>query len=103
MRSSCIAIFFSFSLLLRAAETNVFYVSPDGNDTWSGRAATRNASDGPVKSLHAARDAIRKARAKNMAGPVRVDIRGGIYLLDEPFTLEPQDSGTADSPVLCAA
>ena len=46
----------------------VLYVSPSGNDAWSGKLATANAAkaDGPLASLVAARDAIRKLKA---AGP----------------------------------
>src|SRR5690606_24375796 len=76
-------------------------------DSWSGRRAEPNAdaSDGPLASLRAARDAIRRARrADNRPVAIRVLVADGRYELDEPFVLEPQDSGTADAAVrYCAA
>ncbi len=61
--------------------------------------------DGPVKSLIAARDEIRKRKAagelKNE--DVRVVVEPGEYALTEPIIFEPQDSGTADHPVVYSA
>ena len=87
-----------------AAET-VLYLATDGNDRWSGRMAAANAdgSDGPLRSLTAARDAIRRARAAGQRGPVTLRIRGGTYVLDAPLVIEPADSGTAEAPVVLEA
>lgn len=82
------------------------YVATDGNDAWSGRFASPNAqkSDGPLATVLAARDAVRKSRAAQPnSGPVTVHIRGGTYYLAAPLLLEPQDSGTADAPVVYQA
>ncbi len=68
-------------------------VAPDGDDR--GR--------GPLATLRGARDAIRATRAAGVRGPVTVLIRGGWYFLEEPFVLEPRDSGTADAPVVYRA
>lgn len=83
----------------------VIYVAPDGNDHWSGRLAAANAdrSDGPLQSPLAARDAIRRARAAGQRGPVNVRLRGGTYSLAAPLVIEPDDSGTADAPVVYEA
>jgi len=42
------------------------YVSPDGNDRWSGRLQrpNRDHNDGPLASLAGARDALRRTRAE---------------------------------------
>jgi hypothetical protein len=88
----------------RAAPTPLsFYVATNGNDLWSGRLATPNKArtDGPLSSLAGARDRIRQERIRNH--PVDVLVRGGTYCLPAPFVLEPQDSGTAEAPVLYAA
>ncbi len=47
-----------------AADPVVFYVSPGGNDAWSGKIAdpARNKKDGPFATLERARDAIRALR-----------------------------------------
>ena len=64
-------------------------------------ATTLNVSpDGPLKSLDAARDAIRALKAKGpLTEPVRVVVADGVYRMSEPFVLMPQDSGTKDCPV----
>ncbi len=78
------------------------YVSPDGRDAWSGRLAQPNEArtDGPLASLQGARDALRKLRAEGPLGqPLRVQIAGGVYVLEEPVVFTPEDSGTAQAPV----
>src|ERR1035437_7690919 len=79
------------------------YVATNGNDLWSGRLVTPNKArtDGPLSSLAAARDRIRGERIGNQ--PVQLLVRGGTYCLPAPFVLEPQDSGTAETPVVYAA
>lgn len=81
------------------------YLATNGNDLWSGRLATPNKarSDGPLCSLAGARDRIRGQKAEVRNQPVQVWVRGGTYSLPAPFVLEPQDSGTAEAPVVYAA
>jgi hypothetical protein len=48
---------------------------------------------GPIDSLQAARDEVRRLRAEgNALGPVRVEIQPGTYRLREPLVLLPSDS-----------
>jgi parallel beta-helix repeat protein len=85
-----------------AASPDVLYVSPSGNDAWSGKLADANAaqSDGPLASLVAARDAIRKLKAAGpLKAPVEVRLRGGIYRPPGMLAFEPQDSGTEQFPI----
>jgi len=87
-------------------EGNVFYVSPEGNDAWSGKLAEHNAakSDGPFATLTRARDAIRSMQTgKPLGKPVIVHMRGGVYTLTAPLVLEPKDSGAAQCPITYAA
>jgi len=90
-----------------SAAEKPFYVSPQGNDAWSGTLEQPNpaGTDGPVSSINGARDAIRKWRQSNeISSPLRVIIADGRYELSEPILFEPQDSGTADAPIVyCAA
>ncbi len=65
----------SFLVLLPLLRAQTLYVSPDG----------------PLRSLAAARDAIRKARA-NPATPYTVLVRNGTWRLNETLTLGPEDS-----------
>ena len=83
-----------------------FYVAPDGNDAWSGHlsSANRLRTDGPVASLPAARDAVRRFKAKApLAEPVRVLIAEGRYTLEETLTLTADDGGTEKCPVVYEA
>jgi hypothetical protein len=87
------------------APTNL-YVATDGNDAWTGALPEPNAArtDGPLASLVAARDGIRRLKAAGQAaGPVTVLVRGGLYGLAETLTLDAQDSGTAEAPVIYRA
>jgi hypothetical protein len=71
------------------------YVATDGANTNNG------SEEKPLLSLHAA---LRKARELRrlddpaIKGGIRIFIKQGIYHLDEPIVLRPEDSGTADSP-----
>ena len=87
---------------LSAADTVVLHVAPDGNDAWSGTRSEPNAdkTDGPVRSLTGARDALRRLRGgKAPAKPVRILVADGRYALTDPLTLTPEDGGTKDAPV----
>lgn len=66
------------------------YVSPGGSDRWSGRRSAANPArtDGPLATLEAARDALRR-RARR--GPATVWVRGGVYPRDRAFELGPED------------
>ena len=88
------------SLLLAAAAAcwaapATLYVSSAGQDSWSGSLPRPNAAhtDGPLASLTAARDALRKLRAQGrLTGAAGVEVEPGTLFLAEPLVLEPQDS-----------
>lgn len=86
-------------MLGASAEPLVLHVAPNGNDKAVG---TQKA---PFRTLSRARNAIRSLKQKSglPKGGVRVLVHAGTYRLAEPFTLLPQDSGTASSPVVYAA
>lgn len=67
-----------------------YYVSQNGNDSWSGTLSAPNGSgtDGPFKTLGRARDAMRSGSIKTTY------IRGGTYYMDSPLVLTAADSGT---------
>jgi hypothetical protein len=84
------------------AATADLYISPDGNDNWSGRYPRRNAkgTDGPLATLNRARDVIRSLKAGGkFSKPITVMLRNGNYFLSEPFTLQPNDSGSEQKPI----
>lgn len=86
-----------------AAGGQMFFVSTDGDDGWSGATPAPNAArtDGPFASLARARDAVRQWRTQQDKLPdsVQVQIRGGTYYLSEPLTLTSADTGTSECPV----
>jgi hypothetical protein len=90
----------------QTAEATVLYVSPAGNDAWSGRLPEANAAktDGPLATPARARDAVRALKAEGrLAGPVTVQLRGGTYSLDAPLVLTPDDSGAEAAPIAWVA
>jgi len=87
-------------------EAEVFYVATTGNDAWSGRLSAPNdeKTDGPFASLSRARDAVRKQRAQNgLPKGATVFVRGGVYVMPATLELTPEDSGTAEAPIVCRA
>jgi len=82
------------------------YVAPNGRDGWSGRLQMPNTgqTDGPVRTLTAARDAARKLP---LGEPRRIVVKGGRYFVPETIVLDARDSGLTieaaqgEQPVLC--
>jgi hypothetical protein len=73
-------------LLTGVCSAAEFYVSATGADTSPGT------KQKPFATLPRAQGAARQARAQGDK-EVRVTVRGGVYYLAQPLTLEPQDSG----------
>ena len=90
-----------FSLKKESPATRI-YVHPKGNDANSGMSAKvrSNSSDGPVASLKAARDIVRKLKADGkVTKPIKIIVADGTYTITEPLTLSHEDSGTATIPI----
>ena len=81
------------------------YVSPMGNDQWTGQLAEPDAgkTDGPLATLTRARDQLRRLRSAEGKRAGTVFLRGGVYFLDGPLTLAPEDSGSEAEPVVWTA
>ncbi|MCE9616039.1 MAG: right-handed parallel beta-helix repeat-containing protein [Lentisphaerae bacterium] len=74
----------------------VLYVSPRGNDAWSGGHADPmpDVSDGPLATIEAARDRLRAIKKeRGLAGGATVWLRGGVYALGAPLVFKSEDSG----------
>lgn len=84
-----------------------FYVSPNGNDSWSGKISTpdKKGDNGPFATLTAARNAIRnlKAQGKLPNGGVQVILMTGTYPLVQTFRLSQEDGGSQSSPIVYEA
>ncbi|MBD3182222.1 hypothetical protein GF312_08015 [Candidatus Poribacteria bacterium] len=79
-----------------------FFVSTEGDDSWSGKLASPNAdkTDGPFATISRAKDAIREMKeAGELDCEAKVIIRGGKYFLDETVVFDQKDSGTAECPI----
>ena len=96
-------------------KTADFYVSPDGNDSWSGTLPSINStkSDGPFKTIQKAKEAVRELKKKvytpeeipidrrYVGSPhelgdgrdILVLIRDGYYSLEKPLQFTPEDAG----------
>ncbi len=91
------------SLMCSADIKPAIYISPTGNDKWSGKIAQANAAktDGPVATLERARDLVRELkRTKGLSnGGLVVELQAGVYELGQNFLLTSEDSGTAECPI----
>jgi hypothetical protein len=83
--------------VIRAGKAD-FFVSPKGNDCWSGRLSNPASGDGPFATIARA---LRKSQKEPRT--VRVVLRGGTYNLDRPLEFGPDDSGTENAPVVYGA
>ena len=82
------------------ASARNIYVSPAGNDAWSGSSKSPSAPDGPCATLTGARDRIRQLRkSQPLTEPTRVLVEQGTWFLAQPFTLSAEDSGTTAAPI----
>lgn len=88
--------------MLDDVDPAIFYVSTDGNDSWSGAypIAVDELDDGPFATIERARDAIRELKTGGgLPGPMTVMIRGGIYELGQTLRFAAEDSGTEAAPI----
>jgi len=83
------------------------FISKDGNDNWSGGLSEPNANktDGPFATLERARDEIRKIKTQEglPEGGITVELREGIYQIEQTFELKEEDSGNEDAPIVYRA
>ena len=84
-------------------EPAVFYVSPAGDDSWSGTlpGPDGGGNDGPFATFLRAREAVRNRSASGLPSTVR--IRGGVYRFDRTLLLDSTDSGAKDNPLVWSA
>ncbi len=85
-----------------AVDAKTIYVSPSGNDAWSGEEKTSDETKGkgPVATLNRARDIIRSLKKRGaLTESVKVMVSGGAFRITEPFVLTWEDSGTKDFPI----
>lgn len=88
-----------------ARESPDFYVSPEGNDKFSGKLARANKGnrDGPFATLARARDAVRELPKVNGKKRIIVQIRGGRYHLAETVVFTESDGGGESTEIVYEA
>lgn len=72
-----------------------FYLSPNGNDRWSGTQSTINdtKTDGPFATIGRALKAVRDLQTHGkLVQPAVIHLRGGTYRIRETIVLTPDDS-----------
>jgi len=84
------------------------YVSPDGNDAWSGTRVGRkwlSKTEGPFRTLERARDEIRRLKKEDEFpdGGVVVELARGEHERGSVFELSAVDSGTNSAPIVYRA
>ncbi len=97
---SCVAAVVLLTTLAAAqAEPVKLYVSPAGNDAWSGKLPEARQANGPFATLARAQAEVRRLVAAGApAGGITVFVRAGTYELAAPLALGLEDSG-AGCPV----
>jgi len=88
--AAILVLLISFSLEVPAMPHADFYVSPKGNDAWSGKFAQPNEmkTDGPFATIQKGQEAVRRLKR-----PGTVLIGKGTYQLAKPLVFTPKDSG----------
>ncbi len=84
-----------------------FYISPAGNDQWTGKLAEPNTdqTDGPFATFGRAQEAIQQIRHEKGLPEkgITIFIRAGNYALSNSLIFTPEDAGNPDSPVIWQA
>ncbi len=97
---------FIFSVLLSTvavAEPMRLFVSPTGNDTWSGTLSepSPTKTDGPLATVAAARDKLRALKQQGgLPEGAVVTIANGVYRIESPIVFTPEDSGALNAPIV---
>jgi hypothetical protein len=98
-----VAILAAWLALAGQARAADLFVSLQGNDAWSGRLAEPNTTktDGPLATIEHAQQLVRRLKERGgRTTPIVVGIRGGSYFLAAPIRFGPEDSGTAQAPIV---
>ena len=98
----------AMAALLLLAALPAGAVTPIGFDivvATNGSDAAAGTFNKPFATVHRAQEAVRELRRKQpqRRQPIRVLVRAGTYFLARPLVFTPEDSGTAEAPVIYMA
>ena len=98
----CACSFFNCGLFTK--KPIKFYISPSGNDSWSGTLAKTNSNhtDGPFLTLEKAKETTRslKINGNLPENGIEINLCQGVYPMTKSFHLDEQDSGSKTSPIV---
>ncbi len=80
----------------------IIYVSPKGDDQWTGSVPEpdQDKSDGPLRTIEGARNAVRNLRRNgNQNGNIKVLIRTGRYDIEQTIVFTLEDSGSKNQRI----
>ncbi|MGC9054975.1 MAG: hypothetical protein ACP5KS_13960, partial [Candidatus Hydrogenedens sp.] len=100
---SCVILLISLASFAQNSNEVFVYVSPEGNDTWSGTLpqANENKTDGPLATIQKALEKVKDIRSSGaVEKTVRVVLRGGTYFISTPIVIKPEHSGKKDAPTI---
>ncbi len=98
--------FILFNILFADNLSVIIYVSPNGNDSRTGRVSEMRSSgpEGPFRTIERAQKEIRKIKKEGVNNyRITVILRGGVYYLDKPLIFKSEDSGRKDAPIIYKA
>ena len=96
--TALLLLIFCFSVF--KTEAAEIWVSPNGNNSNPGSKAKPLADIG--LALRKARE-LRRLSDPSISNGITIILRGGVYTIDEPLFIRPEDSGTAASPTVFEA
>ena len=95
----CLSVlYFVFCIITIHAQSQSFYVSPQGSDSAKGVTSAT-----PLRTIQKAQQAVRAYKAQHPADSIYVYFSPGTYTVTAPLNFDPQDGGTAAALVIYMA
>jgi hypothetical protein len=94
IRSLILYVIFCLAVLLSMEFTHAqvtYYLSPSGNDQWTGKSKDVDSDDGPLASLSAVLVKVRAESARSGERDFHIIMRSGVYTIDKPIEISEKD------------
>ncbi len=99
----CFALLFAVTIFAQDSNEILIYVSPDGNDEWSGTIGepNENKTEGPIATIQKALDKVKEIRSSEMGEKtIKIILRDGVYLINKPIVITTEHSGKENAPTV---